>query len=351
MARIIINADKIVRNFGYAKYLCDKHSRELVVVTKCCASDMFIVNHLIDAGALSIADSHISRLKNIGKNAVITALQVSLSSLDMILSCDYAHITELTILQNISKCSLSDHCRIILPVEAGDLREGIPPNHLISFMKSAVTIPDIHIAGFSINFGCMQWCPPDIDAIRSFVRYIGQISDALNFQPEILSLGGSTVWSLLEKNLIPHEINQIRLGETIFLGYDPGQKLYVENLYKDALVLEGEIIEIKDKEVNQNFFSDNIRRPHCRIRKRAVLDFGYTSCHYTGLTPLRKGIGLVGSSQDHTVIDITDSECQFSVGDHVEFLMDYKSLCGVMISPYIKKIYTDDCNRSLSHGK
>jgi predicted amino acid racemase len=215
----------------------------------------------------------------------------------------------------------------------GDLREGVPQDQIISFMQEALRAGYIKIAGFSANWGCMKWVPPDIRKIENFIKCVRKISETLNFYPQIISAGGSTVWSLLQDNFIPSEINQIRLGETIFLGYDPGLKSNIVHLYQDAFVLESELIEIKDKNIQEDFAVPG------RIRKRAVLDFGYTSCPYTGLTPIQKGVELVGASQEHTVADISDAQYRFSVGDSLKFLMNYGALSRAMASPYLEKIY------------
>jgi predicted amino acid racemase len=332
MTRIIVYLNKIAHNLRYAQELCQKRGLRLIAVTKCCGSDNIILQHLIRSGADFIADSRAYQLKNIGSRVKKIALQVPRSAIDDALCCDFAYVTEMNTLKAMSASPLSGQCQLIIPLEMGDLREGVPQDQIISFMQEALKAEHIRIAGFSANWGCMKWIPPDIRKIETFIKCVRQISESLNFHPQIISVGGSTLWSLLQENLIPRDINQIRLGETIFLGYDPGLKSAVEPLCQDTFILEPEIIEIKDKNIQEDFGARAIRR-------RAVLDFGYTSCPYTGLTPLQKGVELVGASQDHTVADITDAQCLFSVGDSLKFLMNYEALSRAMVSPYLEKIY------------
>ncbi len=54
---------------------------------------------------------------------------------------------------------------------------------------------------------------------------------------------------------------------------------------------------------------------------------------------MQEGVEIIGSSQDVTVIDITNASTSVSIGDHLEFSLRYESLVRAMISPYIEKVY------------
>ncbi len=332
MAKIIINLNKIAHNLETASALCKKCGVELVVVTKCCGPDNVILKHIIEAGARSIAESRPCNYRGAGNNVKRILLLTPLSVLNEPLFCDFIYVTELKILEKLSESYLSRQCQVIIPVEMGEFREGVPPDQLIPFMKKALVLKNIKIAGFSANFGCFREFTPDFDTINSFVECIKQAAYELNFWPDIVAIGGSSVWSLLKNNNIPKEVRHVRLGEAIFLGNDPGLKIKINGFWHDAFILENEIIEIKDKNTGTGSEFE-------KVRKRAVLDIGYTSCQYTGLFPIQSGIEIIGSSQDYTVIDITDAEECLCIGDSVSFFMNYKTLSMAMINPYLEKKY------------
>jgi predicted amino acid racemase len=57
-----------------------------------------------------------------------------------------------------------------------------------------------------------------------------------------------------------------------------------------------------------------------------------------GLMPLDGRIDIIGASSDHTIIDVTQSEVEYKVGDIVEFYMDYSCLLRASTSQYVDKV-------------
>lgn len=262
MARIFVHLDNIVKNLKIAKTMCKECGAELIVVTKCCGSDSVILNHLIENGADMIAESHPGNYKNINDSITKTCLLTRLSALKEKIPCDYLFISELEILKKLSNSPFSKIYQVIIPVEVGDMREGVPPEQMILFMNQAMKIKNINIAGFSANFGCFTELSPDAGRVDSFVRFINHIAETVDFHPKILSIGGSSLWPLLKANKIPEQINQIRIGEAIFLGKDPGLNCPIQELCQDTFILESEIIEIKKSILNPKIIS---RAAHTQI--------------------------------------------------------------------------------------
>ena len=52
-----------------------------------------------------------------------------------------------------------------------------------------------------------------------------------------------------------------------------------------------------------------------------------------------KGAFLVGSSSDHTIVDVEDCSRDIKVGDIIEFDLSYSNLVFVTNSPNIKNIF------------
>ena len=339
MAKIIVNLPKLTDNLTKTKKLCEKNNLRLLVVTKSCGGDLVVLRHLAESGACSVAGTHPQHFDNI--NGVEKTLLIVLPAYpDMLSRCDYAYVTELKTLEQISKSSESKRVGIVIPLEFGDLREGVSAWEIIPFMEKALKLTNLRIEGFGANFGCLKELPPKPGVLEMFAQCVDEIRIRTGYQPKIVTLGGSALWEYLITGRIPKKINQMRIGEAIFLGTNPGLCHPIPGLHQDGFVLEGRIIEIKHKRLKDGGLTlpwDDESDTH--LRKRAVLDFGYTACRVQGLTPLDNGIKVMGACQDLTVIDVTDSESELSVGDPVKFVLDYKSLAIAMICPYLEKTY------------
>lgn len=83
---------------------------------------------------------------------------------------------------------------------------------------------------------------------------------------------------------------------------------------------------------NKPFFEDR------GMRKRAIVAAGKQDVRPDGLTPIDDKLIILGASSDHMIVDITDSKNKYSIGDSIEFLLDYGALLGASTSEYINKI-------------
>ena len=57
------------------------------------------------------------------------------------------------------------------------------------------------------------------------------------------------------------------------------------------------------------------------------------------LRPLDKKLEVMGGSSDHTILDITDCDIDYKVGDIVEFYLMYENLLMSCQSEYVKKVF------------
>jgi predicted amino acid racemase len=117
-------------------------------------------------------------------------------------------------------------------------------------------------------------------------------------------------------------VNNLRLGESIYLGRETLNRVAIPELYTDAFTFVTEVIELKVKpsvpygEIGQNAFGIY---PHFEDRgqmTRAILGVGNQDVLVTGLFPTLD-IEIIGSSSDHTVIDAKENN--LNVGDEVSF--------------------------------
>jgi len=140
-------------------------------------------------------------------------------------------------------------------------------------------------------------------------------------------------------------INNLRLGESIFLGCEPLHRKTIPGLFTDAFTLIAEVIEVKIKpsvpygEVCQDAFGNVPKfQDHGRIT-RAILGVGLQDVSVSGLTQ-RSDIDILGASSDHIIVDA--GETDLKVGNEVEFDLNYGALLSAMTSPYVNKEYVTD---------
>jgi predicted amino acid racemase len=73
------------------------------------------------------------------------------------------------------------------------------------------------------------------------------------------------------------------------------------------------------------------------LRKRAILNFGFLDTDAFGLTPRNHLAEIITSNSDYTVLDVTDCDPPISVGDVLEFDMNYHAMIQGFMSPYVSK--------------
>jgi len=162
---------------------------------------------------------------------------------------------------------------------------------------------------------------------------------------EVISGGNTSVLKLVEDNIIPERINQLRVGVGILLGQDDVRLRNIADTFQDTFILTGEVIEIKDKpslpqgEIGPDAFGEMPVLQDLGIRKRAILALGKQDVHLGSLIPLKERIKIIGASSDHLIIDVTDFEENIKVGDEVRFRLNYPALLSTTTSKYIKKYF------------
>lgn len=160
---------------------------------------------------------------------------------------------------------------------------------------------------------------------------------------EIISGGNSSSLHLLLKGMKLPDINMLRLGESLVLGYETAYGNRIENTCNDAFQLVVEIIEIKEKpslpigEIGRDAFGKVPTFEDRGIRKRMIAAIGKQDVEFDTIIPLDEGIRILGGSSDHLLLDGTDSEVNYKVGDKLRFNLTYGGILRTMTSEYVKK--------------
>ncbi|MBO8160822.1 MAG: alanine/ornithine racemase family PLP-dependent enzyme [Thermosipho sp. (in: Bacteria)] len=350
--RLIINLEKIYQNAYTLQKICEKNDIELVGVTKLVLGDPQIAQVLKEAGINKLGDSRLINIKKMIKNKISGPFQLlripMISELEEVIKyVDEILVSEIEtaiIIEELAK-KYDKNIQIIFMIDVGDLREGLwyedAPKKI---EKLAQKLKTAKLRGIGTNLGCFGGVLPTVDNMNLMIEIKKYLEEKLG--KELIISGGNTVaLNLLETGNLPKGINQFRVGEALLLGTDATGHRDIPYLSQDTVILESEIIEIDYKpsvpvgEIGRDSMG---RIPHFEDkgwRKRAILAMGEQDIDPRGLKPFDEKLEILHASSDHTIVDISDSENDYSLGNIIRFHMSYGCALRAFTSPYVEKIY------------
>lgn len=347
--RVIINAEKYRHNVRYLLELCHEKGLKMMAVSKVFCADHNLVQILIDEKVDYIADSRIINLASIKTDIPKVLLRLpSLGEVvEVVKHSDISLNSELStiIALNDAAKSIGIKHGVIIMIDLGDLREGIfDLNELYVLLEKSKKLSNISIKGIGVNLTCYGGVIPTPDVLQRLVDIKENVEKKYGIELDIISGGNSSNIELLENDKIPHGINNIRLGESLILGRETAFGNFIDNTYDDVVLLEADIIEVKDKpsvpigQIGMNAFGKIPTFEDKGVRRRAILAIGKQDVDYTELIPFDR-VNLIGASSDHIIVDVTDSVNAYEVGDTMIFKLTYSSVLSLMTSKYVRKTY------------
>ena len=353
---ITIDLDKIEHNARTIVDLCKVHGIEVTGVTKVTCGHPEVAAAMLRGGVVSIADSrleNIQRLKNGGVDSAYMLLRLPpLSSADQVVeSVDVSLNSELSTLAALSQAAgrrglVHD---VILMVDLGDLREGIWPDDVISFVREALKLPGIRISGLGANLACFFGMAPSEDNMNILVELADTIQKNFNLTLDWISAANSSGLEIIGAGRMPKRVNHARIGEAILLGRETIHRRPWPGTWQDAFILHAEVLELKTKPsmvVGKRGEDAFGRQPAFEDRgemDRALLNVGREDIDVEGITPLDSRFRILGASSGYLAMDVTKAPGCLQVGDELAFSLNYSALLAAMTSQYVKK-------RSLRNG-
>ncbi len=209
-------------------------------------------------------------------------------------------------------------------LEMGDLREGIMPVDIDRIVKKVIKLKGLFLIGIGTNLACFNGAIPNTKKMNELSLIVSKLEIKFNINLEIISGGNSAnyYWFIFSKNI--GRINNLRIGESFFLGTEPIMCSSISNLYTDAFVLVVEVIESKMKLIKK------------KLTKRIIVAIGEQDVLVSGISPI-KNLMIIGASSDHLVLSCDN--CNLNIGDTVSFNLNYKALLRVFNSKYVIKEY------------
>ena len=352
--RIEINLEKIAHNTKILKGLYGSKGIDIIGVTKVVCGNPTIANVLIKNGISILADS---RLENIQRmtEAVVDAEFLLLrtpflsQAESVVKYVDISLNSEIIVVKELSKFAIEQNTthKIILMVEMGDLREGLMPSDLDSTIEQVLELPGIELVGIGTNLACLSGIKPNDEKMEYLSLLVTGIEEKYGISLKYISGGNSANYNWFIETQDIGRINNLRLGESIFLGCETLNRKPIPGLFTDSFTLITEVIEsimkpsMPNGEVTQNAFGKVSKFTDRGLSRRAILGIGVQDVMVSGLTP-KLNVEIIGASSDHIIIDTKKLELE--VGDELEFEMNYGALLSAMTSQYVIKKTNEQMN-------
>lgn len=344
-----INLDKVRHNTRVINKLCQKAGLDVYAVTKVFCAIPEVAEVMLEEGVKGLADSRIANIKRIehlGAYNVMLRIPMQSEASLIVKHLDLSFNSEISTIKVLNEeARKQDKIHdVLLMIDLGDLREGIFfKNDYMSTIDQIMTLDHINLKGLGTNLTCYGGIIPYPDTLQPLIDIKNEVKDKHDFDIEILSAGNSSSIHLIEKNELPKEFNNLRLGESLVLGYETAFGERVHDTFNDAFTLKAEIVELQEKpsypigEIGRDAFGNVPVVEDKGMMTRVILGIGRQDVNPDNLNPLDNAVEIIGASSDHLILDITHSSNNYNVGDVMEFELTYGSLLNLATSSYVHK--------------
>ncbi len=337
---IEIRPDGILHNIRILKKMCADSGMSLAVVTKMLVGYEPLVRYLVEKGGITaICDSRVENFKEfvdirVEKWLIRSPMLSQIS--DTVRFCDVSLNSEIEVIRALNAEAERQNKRhkVILMYECGDLREGCYTDELKAVAGECLKMKSLELYGIGTNLSCVNEVLPNEKNMALFENAVSAVQEEYGIKLPIVSGGASSSLKMLVEKKLPRVINNMRMGESVFLGNIPVFDVPFTDAREDNFILKAEIIELKDKPDVPEMLPKDCKK----LMKRAIVAVGKQDIYLPGLSCVDSRIKIVGGSSDHVVLDVTDCGSDCKVGSPIEFKMTYNCLLNAMTSKYVEKL-------------
>ena len=347
---LTIDLDKIEHNARTIVDLCDQHGIAVTGVTKGVCGYPDVARAMLRGGVTSIADSRLENIRRLGNAGIDTDFMLlrvpPLSAVDAVVeSIDVSLNSELATLKDLSAAAIraGKIHNVMLMVDLGDLREGIWPDDVMTFVSQAINFDGIRIKGIGANLACFGGVVPSEENMNQLAELASVIEHRFSMTLEWVSGVNSSGLEMIASGKMPQRINHARIGEAILLGRETIHRKPWPGTVQDAFVLHAEIVELKQKpslpvgERSEDAFGELVEYEDRGNILRALINVGREDIDIQGITPMDSRIDILGGSSGYLVLDVSAMEDTVAVGDELSFTLNYSALLTAMTSEYVTK--------------
>ncbi|MDO4571869.1 MAG: alanine/ornithine racemase family PLP-dependent enzyme [Clostridia bacterium] len=351
----LISADlgKLKHNLDAAAALCHGRGLRFAAVTKGVSADARIAA-LLAAGADMLADSRVQNLARLPQDKPRMLLRIAMPSeaAEAVASAEISLQSEVDTIARFGREAQRQEKRrrVLLMIDLGDLREGIPFFDTAAIERAAQAVlrePALELYGLGANLSCFGGVMADEENLGWLVAIAERLRRTFDAPIPLVSGGNSSSLGLLAEGRMPAGVNHLRLGESILLGNDTARCERMEGFCGDVFTLSAELIEIQRKpsrpigRIGANAFGERTAFRDEGEQLRGILALGRQDTRAEGLTPLDADVRVLGASSDHLIVDLSRTKKGYRVGDILSFTPDYGALLGAYTSPYVEKTWVN----------
>ena len=383
--RVTVDLQKITHNVRHMISLCGSYGIEILGVTKVFAGERPIAKAMMDGGLKMLGDSRVSNIckyEDLPVEKWLIRMPMISEAAEVVRHCDVSLNSELSTLKALNQAALAQgkvH-KVILMVDLGDLREGcFDEEDLARCVSYAADAEGLKLYGLGTNLTCFSFVQPDTQKLTHLTllaekyhadTYIsggnsatiqlmlrGKKRTAETTGPRAEHYGWSNPVTLSAHTAegltaaedpadgIPDGVNTLRLGESVLFGRERAGYTYLEGTYNDAFTIEAEVIECKEKPsmpigtIGMNSYGQRPTFTDRGIRTRAICAMGRQDVDQETMWPMDPGCEILGASSDHFIVDVTESERKYAIGDVMKFRLGYFSTMRAFTSAYVEKLY------------
>lgn len=343
-----INLNGIIENAKIMKKICENNNKSYCLITKVLADNVEIVKKIVESGIKCIGESRIENLisyKNIEAEKWLIRIPMLCETEDVIKYSDVSLNSELVTLKALNESAIRQNKihKVILMYELGDLREGCSKEELEEIIPEILNLSNIKIYGLGTNLSCYGATIPTEENMKELVDVAEELEKKFNIKFEIISGGNSSSYKMLKNGELPERINNLRLGESVFLGNVPCFEEPILEFNRNNFMLKTQIIELKEKasvprgKHYVDSFGNIPTFVDRGIRTKAIVGLGKQDINLNGLITEDNKIIVLGGSSDHIILDVTDSDKSYKVGDIITFKLSYSGVLNLMTSKYVER--------------
>lgn len=349
--RLEIFPERIKQNTEFIVKQCHDAHVQVACVTKVVAANTEVAKAMVAGGADMLADSRIEnlyKLRDAGLKGPFMLLRLPTPSraAEVVEAADISLNSSIETIEALGRAAVAQKRvhRVIIMIDVGDLREGTWPDKAPKLVKAAGAVPGIEVIGLGTNLACYGGVIPTPENMRLLVDTTSICRRATELELPVICGGNSSGLPLLASGRLPGGVNLYRIGEGIILGRNVIDRTPWPGTRQDTFVLKAEVIESELKpskpigQKGQDAFGNLPEFADKGIRNRIICNLGRQDVIPDGLTPLDEGAEILGASSDHLIVDVTECNRKFEVGDEIAFYPNYGALLSLITSEYVFKV-------------
>lgn len=330
MAELRVDLEGVRENAVAVSSLLARYGLRMVGVTKGCMGDPRVAAAMLAGGAFALADSrdrHLARLREALPEVELQRIALPPAT-GMFQPGDVNFVSSREGAARLAETGTpSRPAAVMVQVETGDLREGVPVADLVPLLEAIRAEARTVLVGLSTNYACFEGDAGGIEASLELFADAVRRAHAAGFACERVSGGNSSLLALLvQGRALPREITEVRCGEALLLGRDALVYRPLPGCRQDAIVLRAEVLEGYTKSARG------------ADERRFVLGLGHQDLGAGTVTFRRPGLRELGRSSDYLIVGGGPGHPRLELGDLIEMVPDYVAMAAAWTSPFVEVV-------------